>query len=83
MVSKSDAQIIRGLFGKFVSWHHTLIKCYQIIHFWKPKINGYLMVYFFFEKDLACMRCKCSNLVEVHTLAEILSKTFGRKEGKL
>ena len=24
--------------------HNTLIKCYQIMHFWKLELNGYLMV---------------------------------------
>ena len=48
--------VVRGSFGKFLIMtsllHNALIKCYQIIHFWKLEFNGYLMVYFFFEKGL-------------------------------
>ena len=36
------------------------MKLYQIIHFWKLEINSYLMVYFFFEKDLALHMFKMS-----------------------
>ena len=35
---------LRGPFGRFVEWHHSLIKCYQIIHFWKLELNRYMMV---------------------------------------
>ena len=38
---------------------------------------------FLFEKDLACTHCECSPWVGVYTLAEILSKIFGKNEGKL
>ena len=32
--------------------HNALIKCFQIIHFWKLEFNGYLVVNFFIENGL-------------------------------
>ena len=50
------------------------------INFWKLEFNGYLMVYFLLEKDLAFTCSACLKLVEVNILAEILSKILEKKK---
>ena len=51
-------------------FHNVLIKCSQIIQFWKLEFNDYLMVCFLLKKDLACM-ChygKTKNAYRVYVL---------------
>ena len=58
---------------------NALIKCYQIIHFWKLEFNSHLMISFLLEKDLARTCSSCSKCVGVYILAEFLSKILGKK----
>ena len=59
--------------------HNALIKCYLIIHFWKLEFNFYLMVYCFVEKGIGVNVQRMLKMSCDSTLAEILSKTFVKK----
>ena len=40
--------------------HNALIKCYQIIHFWKLEFTHFMTVCSLSKKYLACTRSSCS-----------------------
>ena len=64
--------------------YNALIKCYQIIHFWKLEFNDYLIGLIFIEKGLNVHVQPMLKMSRVHTLAENLSKIYIKKnEGKL